>query len=107
MRNPIVELATFKLKQGKSEADLLSASGAFQTYLDGVPGFVRRELLKVNEGQFIDLVHWQSRGDADALMAKAGDSPECLAYFSVMDMAAMAPDEAVKHYASLASYGAR
>ncbi len=107
MSQTIVETARITLAPGRSEADLLAASAAFQSaFLDGRPGFLRRELLKAGEGAYLDLVHWQSQAAADAVMAEAMTSEACGAYFAVMDMGAADPTAGVAHYASLATYGA-
>lgn len=104
MSHPIVELASIRLKPGVTEQDLVIASNRFQQHLSHVQGFLRRDLLRLNETDFADLVYWRSREDADAMMAGAAASPECMAYFSVMDMAGMDPADGVKHYSRLASY---
>lgn len=107
MSRPVVETARITLAPGRSEADLIAASAAFQTaFLDAQPGFLRRELLKLDDRRFLDLVHWDSRAAADAVMAAAMASEACHAYFAVMDMGSGDPAEGVEHYASLATYGA-
>ncbi len=106
MSRPIVETARIALAPGKTEADLVAASDAFQAaFLDHQPGFLRRELLKRDDREFLDLVHWDSRAAAEAMMAQAMTSEACGAYFAVMDMGAADPTAAVAHYASLAAYG--
>lgn len=100
-----VELATIRLKPGIGEAELVAASDIFQHYLRGIDGFLRRELLHLGSGEYADLVHWRSAADAEAMMEKAASSPECLAYFSMMDMENMDPSDGVRHFKSLATYG--
>lgn len=100
----IVELAQIKLGKGKSEEDLLVASSTFQNeFLSRQPGFVRRELLRKADGNFVDLIHWRSEADAKAIMDKVSRSPACAGYFSVMDM--NDPAEGVDHLVSMAVYG--
>ena len=61
----IVEWAPIKLAAGKTEADLLAASNAFQQdFLAGQPGFLRRELVCKSDQDFVDIVHWRSAADA-------------------------------------------
>jgi hypothetical protein len=106
MSRPIVETARITLAPGKTEADLVAASGAFQTaFLDRQPGFLRRELLKLDDRSFLDFVHWKDQSAADAMMAAAMTSEACAAYFAVMDMGSGDPTAGVAHYASLATYG--
>ena len=106
MSKPIVEVATIRLKPGAAEADLVTASDAFQNFLGAVDGFIRRELLKRGETEYADLVHWRSQADADAMMAAAATSSECAAYFALMDIDGSDPSEEVRHFTSLATYGA-
>ena len=106
MQTQIVETARIRLRTGASESDLIAASGRFQTaFLDAQPGFLRRELLKLGEGDYLDLVHWSDRQAADAVMEVAMNSDDCRAYFALMDMDANEVGTGVQHYTSLASYG--
>lgn len=101
----IVETARIRLRDGAGEADLVRASDRFQQeFLDRQPGFVRRELLRLDARTYLDLIHWRDRAAADAVMALAMQSDACLRYFSVMDMSAADDRDAVSHYAVLACY---
>ncbi|WP_299621529.1 antibiotic biosynthesis monooxygenase [Pelagibius sp.] len=101
-----IEWASIRLAKGKTEADLLTASNTFQSeFLDRQPGFVRRELLRLQTGDYADVVHWRSMEDAAAIMEKAAGSPACQAYFAVMEMDSDDPAEGVEHHHSLAVYG--
>lgn len=103
----IVEIAAMRIKSDVTEADLLTASNAFQRdFLVGRRGFVRRELCRLDARNFIDLVHWNSREAADAVMQEMMTSPVCLAYLALMEFDPAAADDSVKHYTSLATYGA-
>ena len=102
MTNPIVELATIRLAKGRSEADLLAASQTFQSeFLDGQDGFIRRELVRRAEGDYVDIIHWQSRKHADAVMAKIEGSEAVARYFSLMDFDPEKMKEAVLHCESV------
>jgi hypothetical protein len=106
MTEMTVEMAKIKLRAGNSEADLIAASDRFQRdFLDAQPGFLRRELLRLDEGNYLDLIHWRNAADASAVMEHIADSPSCEMYFAVMDMNPDNPEEGVTHYASLATYG--
>ena len=107
MQNPVVETARIRLREGVSEAELIAASNRFQAaFLDSQPGFLRRELLRLDGRDYLDLVHWRDRAAADAVMERAMSSTDCHAYFAVMDLGTGDPAEGVRHYASLATYGA-
>jgi hypothetical protein len=106
MQTTIVETARIRLRDGATEADLIAASDRFQgAFLNGQPGFLRRELLKLDDSDFLDLVHWADRQAADRVMEAAMASDQCRAYFALMDMDAADPGAGVRHYASLAVYG--
>ena len=106
MSGSIIEWAPIRLAEGKTEADLLAASAKFQKeFLDSQPGFLRRELLRLAEGRYADIVHWRTMADAEAIMAKAPSSPACLAYFATMELNPDNIAEGVEHYHSLAVYG--
>ncbi len=101
-----VEMAKIKLAPGRTEADLIAASDHFQKrFLATQPGFIRRELMRDGAGGYLDVIHWRSAADAQAIMEKAMTSEDCRAYFAVMDMDAADPESGVRHLTSLASYG--
>lgn len=106
MTSAIIEFAPFSLAAGRTEADLLAASDAFQeAFLKSLPGFIRRETVRLGSNRYADLVHWRSRAEAGAAMDKAMTSSACAAYFSVMDMVSQEPGTGVAHYESLKVYG--
>jgi hypothetical protein len=84
---PVVEWAPFRLVDGVSERELLAASETLQReFLALQHGFVRRELLRGANGQWVDLVHWESEAAANAVFAAAGQSMVCHEYFKLMVM---------------------
>ncbi len=106
MTGTIIEWAPIKLAAGRTEADLIAASDAFQRdFLSHQPGFVRRELVRRGEGEYVDIVHWRSLDDAKAIMAKVETSPACRAFFSVMDMDDADAAGCIDHFTSIAVYG--
>lgn len=81
----VIEWAPFRLAEGAREADLLAASDALQReFLVHQPGFVRRELLRGADGQWVDLVIWRDEPAAMAAMTAAGSSAVCHSYFHLM-----------------------
>lgn len=107
MSATVIELAEIKLAPGKSEADLIAASNRFQEeFLKDQPGFLGRDLTRRENGDYADLVRWADRASADAIMARARQSPACAAYFAVMRMDAGDPSEGVRHFDVLAAYPA-
>ena len=104
----VVETAAFRVKDGTTEEDVIQASNLFQSqFLGDQPGFLRRELLKLNDRDYLDVVHWGSASDAAAVLEKATNSMACQQYFSVMDEASADLGAGVSHYESLAVYPSR
>ena len=82
---PAIEGAPFRLAPAATEEALLRASAALQAdFLGRQPGFVRRELLKGADGQWVDLVVGENRAAAEAAMQRATESTACQAYFRLM-----------------------
>lgn len=81
------------------------SSKIFQSeFLDHHPGFIRRELIRSSDGKYVDIVHWRSQEDIDALMQIIGSSPAVQAYFSVMIFDPENPNNGVEHYSSIGVY---
>ena len=75
MSGVIIEWAPFRVVEGVSEQQLLLASRDLQeAFLDGRPGFVRRELLRGSEGRWVDLVYWEDERSARAAQEAASAS---------------------------------
>ena len=101
-----IEWAPFKLANGVDEATLLRASDALQEgFLAKPPGFVRRDLLKGEDGQWVDLVHWETSDAAAQAMEQAMRSPACSEYFSLMVGVSQAdPGGDLRHFEMKKSY---
>ncbi len=82
---PVVELVLFRTKAGVSEQSMNEAAQTVQTWLAEQPGYIRRELLMTNEGQWGDLVYWNSFEEAMAAGAKFMTLPEAAVFGSVME----------------------
>ena len=87
MTTHVIEWAAFSLKSHATEAALLAASDQLQhEFLDKQTGFIRRELLALGEGQYADLVTWQSHDAAKHAIAQAPNYPACMSYFSLLEV---------------------
>jgi hypothetical protein len=85
---PVVEWAPFRVRPGISDEQVLAASARLQEgFLRHQPGFIRRELLKGADRQWIDYVVWRDRSAADAAVQQAMQSPTCADYFGIMESA--------------------
>ncbi len=83
--NYVIEWAPFRLAEGVSEAVLLAASEALQTgFISKQKGYVKRELAKTADGQWVDVIHWDSAESAEKAMQNAAENPICFKYFSLL-----------------------
>lgn len=81
----VVEWAPFRVATGVPEATLLDASEALQRdFLAHQPGFLRRELLRGDDGQWVDLVYWANEASAKGVIEAVASSPVCQSYFQLM-----------------------
>ena len=65
----VFELAQFKTKAGISDADILTASQEAQDgFLAKQEGYISREFSKSTEGEWVDIVHWETMEDAQVAM---------------------------------------
>jgi hypothetical protein len=103
----VLEYAQFSLRPGVSDDQLQEAAHSLtEGFLKQQPGYLRRELVKLDGRTYADLIWWRRHDEASAAMEKAMKSPACAAYFGIMDLNPDDPGEAVRHYAVVARYGA-
>ena len=102
----VVEWAPFRVKPGVDDTVLLEASEALQRdFLAHQPGFIKRELLRGAEGQWVDLVYWRDEASAMAVIPAIADSAACQAYFHLMEgMDSADPAAGVLHLQRVRSY---
>lgn len=82
----VVELAQFKTKHGVSDAEVLTASQeAHDGFLAKQKGYVSREFLKSGDGEWVDIVHWESIEDAQAAMNAFMGHPSTKEFGEVID----------------------
>lgn len=95
----VVEWAPFHLADGVSEAELIAASDRLHDdVLRNHPGFVHRELVRLESGQWADLVFWRNQEAVQAIMAQAPRDPVFGAYFRCMKDGSMALAQRVRLY---------
>lgn len=85
MKNQIIEFASFRLAAGVDETVLIAASDALQEgFLKQQKGFIKRDLVQGTDGQWADVVYWDSQASVDAAMQVAMTNPVCSRYFELM-----------------------
>ncbi len=104
--NVVIEWAPFVAKEGVSDEELLEASKTIQTeFLEKQEGYIKRELFKGEDKQWVDLVYWESYEAAQKATQGAAQSKACLDYFGRMvDVNHEDPGESVFHYHQMAAW---
>lgn len=102
MKNQVIEIARIKLAVDVSEDELLAASDKFQTdFLSKQPGYLGRDLIRLGDGGYADIIRWERAEAAEAILTKLSASPACRDYFSIMEA-----DGGIAFHTVLSSYGA-
>lgn len=82
----VVEVAQFRTLSNTDDADLVMAARSMtERFLSHQPGFLRRELLKSDDGSWEDLRFWQSRAHAESALSASMQSPEALSFFRLIE----------------------
>lgn len=105
-KGQIVELAPFTLKNGVTEVSLFEASETLQKgFLAKQTGFIKRELVKKQTGEYLDIVYWDNQENADKASQNAMKSPVCFAYFHLMkEVGQSDPNAAVSNFVIINEY---
>lgn len=106
----VVEWAPFEVREGVSNEQLLQASEHLQNeFLVKQKGYIKRELLKGEGRQWVDLIYWASEEDAQAAIQNAMNSAACGVFFGLMKGVPdpeelIDPAEGVFHYKRMAGW---
>ena len=80
-----VEAVTFKLVDGTVTSTFLAATAKVNEWVKVQPGFLKRELSQLEDGSWLDIIHWTSAAEAmqasERFMTEPGNC-ECM---SMMD----------------------
>lgn len=66
-------------------------------------GFLKCELLKANEGRYLDLTHWKSRLDTLCGFDRSFENDASSAFFAPIEVNATDPSGGVEYCASMAT----
>ena len=84
-KNHTIEFATFTLAEGVDESTLIVAADALQRdFFSRQKGFIKRDLVRVAERKWADVIYWESRDSAEQAMQVAPSNPAALQYFQLM-----------------------
>lgn len=82
----IVEISRFRLVAGTDEGDFLRAAEETQTgFLAEQPGFHSRELLRGDDGAWMDVVRFDSLEAAQAAFGRFPEAPSAHAFEAMLD----------------------
>ena len=77
------DLISYKLAEGISKEHLLNiTSEIINTWMSKQPGFIKWEIHKNNEGNYTDIVYWESREDAKKSEADMVNIPNANDWYS-------------------------
>ena len=81
-----LEWVPFRPAAGVTESQLLAAADALHTdFLAASTDYLRRMLLRDENGAYVDCVAWRSRADHAAAMRDATNHPAAQALFALID----------------------
>ena len=102
-----VEWAPFIKMKEVSDQQLIAAADVVNlVFLSKQPGFIKRELIKKNDTEYADVIHWSSKKEAEIAGHKVFDCLECKSYFGLMDMdESLAAGAGFSHYDILKQWG--
>ena len=77
-----VELTRFRTRPGGADELIAARPAMLESFRAVRPGFVRADLVRVGEDEFLDVVVWESSEAYAASRAKGGDTPAVQAFFA-------------------------
>lgn len=84
--NNVVELVSFKLKEGVSAEALLATNPAVQAYVTSLPGLLYRSVsLNDETNEWTDIVYWETLANAEHASQVFMDSPACQEMVALID----------------------
>ena len=82
----IVEIATFKLKEGVTPDEFYPVDQAVESqHVSQQPGFISRESAVSEDNEWLAIVHWRSMEDAQASMASFSSAPATAEFMSKLE----------------------
>ena len=89
-KNLIVEIAQYKLATGVDEQDFLKEAEIVQKdFLEKQNGYIDRELLKSEDGQWVEILHWNSMEEAHKAAEVMAQDPVALVYMQKIDLTSL------------------
>lgn len=81
-----IEIVTFKLRQGVTEHDLVTASEQSQVFVANLPGFQYRSLsYEIERNLWNDVIYWDSMEEAKQASKQFAANEQCQALIALID----------------------
>jgi hypothetical protein len=77
--HPVMELARFEVEPANDAETARQAERLFAVVREHFPGLLSAARVRLGAGQWVDVVLWRSRAEADAAAAGFGAVPELVA----------------------------
>ncbi len=104
MDGPVTVLVPVKLAQGKTVAELITASHKFQQdFVNDEPDVLRRELIKNADGTYTEIVQFSSLAASHQVMEREMKSAAFAEFITLVDMTGAAEME-MEFHPSLATH---
>jgi hypothetical protein len=84
-----IEIVLFKSQPGVTDDQILAVADALQRDVADLPGFLRRRLLKGDDGQWLDMVDWASLEEARQASAIIMQRPSAQEFDALVDGASL------------------
>jgi predicted enzyme related to lactoylglutathione lyase len=81
----ILEVVLFRAKAGVSDEEVLQGSAQIQPWLAGAAGYLKREVSKGEDGQWVDIVHWRSLAEAQQAAEQLMAEPTAAEFMRMLD----------------------
>ena len=90
----VIEIVRYRIKETANAEQAIAAWHKSQDFANAQPGFKRRQLASSDNGEWIDVVEWDSMEDAKAAAATfdPGKYPELMDLVAVLDDTSMSMD---------------
>jgi len=80
-----VEVVVFKLNDGVSREQFLSDAAITQTKIEEFDGYLDRQLLEGDDGQWTDIVWWESKESAFAAAEMIMQDESCMPFMQAIN----------------------
>ena len=84
-QQPTVEVVLFRAKAGISDEQVLHGSAQIQQWLESAAGYLKREVSKGDDGQWVDIVHWRTLTEAQQAAQQLMADPAAADLISFID----------------------